>query len=293
MFLVTGATGSLGRRIVRLLRDRDLPTRAFVRLMSHYQELEDRGAEIFIGDLSNDKDINKATEGIRYIISAHGSTENAQAIDYRANRELIAQAQARAIEHFVFISVLGADRGYEDAPTFKAKREIEKQLIASTLNYTILRPAGFANNLLPLAERFRDTGIYLSIGDLDSRTSIVSTDDLARLAVESVEREAANRQIFAVGGPEVLKRADIPRIFARIFAREPIILNPPLWVLDGLREGLGLFNPQAKQQLGTFRTLLANEFFCTPAEVERVETVYNLPMESLESFIRRYLGTGR
>ncbi|WP_421656804.1 NAD(P)H-binding protein [Leptothermofonsia sp. ETS-13] len=47
MFLVTGATGGLGRRIVRLLRDHGAPVRAFVRLTSRYAELEHRGAEIF------------------------------------------------------------------------------------------------------------------------------------------------------------------------------------------------------------------------------------------------------
>ena len=164
MFLVTGATGSLGRRIVRQLREQDLSVRALVRLSSNYGELEDRGAEIFIGDLTEVRDIAKATRDVEYIISSHGSARDAQRVDYRANIELIDNAIANNVKHFVFISVLGADRGYQ-AATFKAKREVEKYLMASGLNYTILRPSGFASNLLPLAERFRDTGLYLLIGD--------------------------------------------------------------------------------------------------------------------------------
>src|SRR5919202_3462477 len=161
MYLVTGATGQVGRRIVRLLRERGLPVRAFVRLTSRYGELENRGAEIFIGELRQDKDIQKACQGVQYIISTHGSGGNAQALDYRANIELIDQAKANGVQHFVFISVLGADRGYEDAPVFKAKRAVEKYLAASGLNYTILRPAGLSSNLLPLADKFRQTGVYL------------------------------------------------------------------------------------------------------------------------------------
>ncbi len=38
MFLVTGATGGIGRRVVRLLRQRGMAVRAFVRLTSHYSE---------------------------------------------------------------------------------------------------------------------------------------------------------------------------------------------------------------------------------------------------------------
>jgi uncharacterized protein YbjT (DUF2867 family) len=291
MYLVTGATGGIGRRVVRLLREREQLVRTFVRLTSRYGELEQRGAEVFIGDLRQDKDIQKACRGVQYIISTHGSGTDAQALDYRANIELIDQAKEQGVQHFVFISVLGADRGYEDAQVFKAKLAVEKYLQASGLNYTILRPSGLASNLIPLAEQFRQTGIYLLNGDAKNRTSIVSTDDLAQIAVDSVTVEGARNQIFPVGGPDILKREDIPRIFSRIFNIDPIVINPPLFVVDGIRGAVGLVNPQAQKALGTFRTLLANEFFCTPDEIAHLESVYNLKLESLESFLRRYLGT--
>ena len=108
MYLITGATGSLGRRIVRKLRQNEQPVKAFVRLSSNYGELEDRGAEIFIGDLKQEKDITKACQGVKYIISSHGSGSDAQALDYRANINLIDQAVANNVEHFVFISVFSS-----------------------------------------------------------------------------------------------------------------------------------------------------------------------------------------
>jgi uncharacterized protein YbjT (DUF2867 family) len=289
MFLVTGATGDTGRRVVRLLRESNQEVRAFVRLDSHYGELEHRGAELFIGDLRFERDIQKAAKGVRYIISTHGSDGDALALDYRANIELIDQAKASEVEHFVFISVLGTDRGYEDAPVFKAKREVEKYLQASGLNYTILRSAGLASNLLPLAERFRETGIYLLIGDPKNRTSIVSTDDLAKIAVDSVKLAGARNQILSVGGPSILTRQDIPYIFSRIFNKEPTIINAPLFLVDGFRSALGLINPQAQKSLGTFRTLLANEFFCKTEEIINLETIFTFHLEPLESFLRRYL----
>ncbi|KAM3089931.1 SDR family oxidoreductase [Phormidesmis sp. 146-35] len=287
MFLVTGATGGLGRRIVRSLREQDLAVRAFVRLMSNYAELENRGADVFIGDLSRDRDIQKAVQNVHYVISAHGG--ESESINYRANIELIDRSLESGVEHFVFISVLGVDRGYEDAPVFKAKREVEKYLQNSGLNYTILRPAGFSSNLLPLAEQFRRTGTYLLIGDPQSRTSIVSTDDLAKIAIASVSVEGAKNQILPVGGPEVLQRQDVPRIFGRVFDREPILINPPLLAFDGIRNVVGLFNPKVRESLGTLRALLANEYFCTPAEVERIESLFDLKLETLESFLRRYV----
>jgi uncharacterized protein YbjT (DUF2867 family) len=148
-----------------------------------------------------------------------------------------------------------------------------------------------ASNLIPLAEQFRQTGIYLLNGDPKNRTSIVSTDDLAQIAIDSVTVEGARNQVFPVGGPDVLKREDIPRIFGRIFNQEPIVINPPLFVFDGIRNTVGFLNPQARKGLGTLRTLLANEFFCTPSEIVNLEVIYNFKLESLESFLRRYLGT--
>lgn len=289
MFLVTGATGDIGRRVVRLLREREMLVKAFVRLTSRYGDLEHRGADIFIGDLREEKDIRKACQDVDYIVSAHGSDGDALSLDYRANIELIDQAKGNGIQHFVFISVLGADKGYEDAPTFKAKFAVEQYLKNSGLNYTILRPAGLASNLLTLAERFRETGIYLLIGDPKNRTSIVSTDDLAKMVVDSVTLASARNQTLPVGGPEVLFREDIPHILGRIFNKEPAIINPPLFLVDGLRGALGLVNSQAQKELGTFRTLLANEFFCTTEEVKTLEEIFGFELETLENFLRRYL----
>ena len=92
-----------------------------------------------------------------------------------------------------------------------------------------------------------------------------------------------------VGGPDVLTRDDIARIFGRLFKREPIVINPPLVLFDSLRNAVGLLNPQAQKGLGTLRVLLGNEFFCTPEEVQKLESIYGMRMESLESFLRRNL----
>ncbi|MGF1512539.1 MAG: SDR family oxidoreductase [Elainellaceae cyanobacterium] len=293
MYLVTGATGDLGRRIVKRLCEQQQPVRAFTRLSSRYGDLEGRGADVFIGDLLEPRDIERSLQGIQHVISAHGTNESSQAtpqdIDYRANIDLIDGAKAAGVQHMTFISVLGADRGYEDSPVFKAKREVEKYLQRSGLSYTILRPSGFASNLIPLAERLKQTGLYLLIGEPTARTSIVSTDDLAYIAAIAARTEAARSEIFAVGGPDVLQRQDIPRVFGQIFKREPIVVNLPLSVVDGAREILGFVNSDLKENLGTLRTLLGNEFFCSTDEVARLEKTFDLKMESLESFTRRYV----
>lgn len=290
MYLVTGATGAVGRRVVQQLRDRGDSVRAFVRLTARYSALESAGAEIFIGDLRNERDIRKACQGIRYIISAHGGGRDAQSVDYRANVDLIDCARENGAEHFTFISVLGADRNYEDAPTFKAKREVEKYLRSSGLGHTILQPSGLASSLIPLAKRFQQTGIYILIGEPQNRTSIVSADDLAKMAALSSGCEAARDRTFPVGGPDILKREDIPRLFGRLYGKEPILVNIPLPIFDGARGAIQLWDPELGGGLGTLRTLLAREFFCTREQVAALEATYGFELESVEAFLRRYDG---
>jgi predicted deacetylase len=57
-----------------------------------------------------------------------------------------------------------------------------------------------------------------------------------------------------------------------------------------VRNTLGFVNPDLQRSLGTLRVLLGNEFFCTSEEINLVETTFDLKMESLESFVGRYLG---
>ncbi len=288
MYLVTGAAGSLGRRVVKQLCERGESVRAFVRLSARYSELEAAGAEIFVGDLASERDIRKACQGARFIISTHGGGRDAQSIDYRANIDLIDGACENGAEHFTFVSVLGADRSYEDAPTFKAKREVEKYLRSKDISHTILQPSGLASSLIPLAKRFKQTGIYLLIGEPQNRTSIVSTDDLAKIAALSGSCEAARNQTFPVGGPDVFKREDIPRLFGRLYKKEPILINIPLPIFDGARGVIDALNSDLSDDLGTFRTLLANEFYCTPEQISTLETTYGFQLESVEAFLKRY-----
>ena len=69
--LVTGAAGkvgAVGRTIVELLRQRDLPVRALVRRFDERAEaLSDTGAEIMIGDLTRGADIVRALEGCKRV----------------------------------------------------------------------------------------------------------------------------------------------------------------------------------------------------------------------------------
>jgi NAD(P)H dehydrogenase (quinone) len=69
--LVTGAAGnvgSVGRSVIKLLRERDLPVRAIVhRLDERSQALSEMGAELVVADLTNGADVVRALHGCKRI----------------------------------------------------------------------------------------------------------------------------------------------------------------------------------------------------------------------------------
>ena len=100
--LVTGAAGnvgSVGRGVVKLLRERDLPVRALVhRLDERSQVLSEMGAELVVADLTNGADVVRALRGCKRMyfgmsisssylqataIAAAGSKRNPRLRDYR------------------------------------------------------------------------------------------------------------------------------------------------------------------------------------------------------------------
>src|SRR5919112_4902333 len=101
--LVTGGTGTLGRHVVRRLRDAGNNVRVLSR-SSH--EAED-GIQFMSGDLATGEGIEAAVDGIETIVHLAGSAKGDE--DKARNLVRGASSQTR-LPHLVYISVVGADR---------------------------------------------------------------------------------------------------------------------------------------------------------------------------------------
>src|SRR5262244_1538779 len=92
--LVTGAAGrvgAVGRTVVTMLRERDLPVRALVRRDDERADaLRAIGAEVLVGDLTDAADVARALEGCRRVffgMSVSASYLEATAIAAAVARE--------------------------------------------------------------------------------------------------------------------------------------------------------------------------------------------------------------
>ena len=100
--LVTGGTGTLGRLVVRRLRDAG----CHVRVLSWRDREGEEGIEFVPGDLATGEGIDAAVEGSETIVHLAGSAKG----DEDKARHLVRAASRAGARHLVYISVVGADR---------------------------------------------------------------------------------------------------------------------------------------------------------------------------------------
>src|SRR5882672_1854040 len=140
--LVTGGTGTLGRHVVRRLRDAGCD----VRVLSRHSHSPGDGVEFVTGDLTTGEGIEAAVTGVGTVVHLAGSSKG----DGDKARHLVRAASQAGVRHLVYISVVGADRvpmvsGIDRAMFcyFGSKLAAERIVSDSGIAWTTLRATQF------------------------------------------------------------------------------------------------------------------------------------------------------
>ena len=224
MILVAGATGLLGSTVTRELLAAGHPVRVLVRPASGYGTLADAGAEVVIGDLKDPPSLTTACQGIATVITTANSAarpgETVEAVDVEGNRNLIDAAREAGVDHFIFVSALGASEA-NPVPFMRAKALTEAYLMDSGIAWTIVRPNIFmdvwVNTLVGLPLRAGEP--ITLVGEARRRHSMVAVRDVAAFIVASVGNEAARNRLIRVGGPEAISWRDVVAAAERTLGR--------------------------------------------------------------------------
>ncbi len=223
---ITGATGFIGRHLVRELSRRGYLVRVLLRRPI---DMQLDCASAVIGDLARPQNLSAALQGVDAVVHsagvAHGATGVPEAdhriLNAEATRNLARAAQRARVGRFVFLSSIRAQTGVvadgpvtEERPAAptdaygRSKLEAEQALAELDIDWVALRPVlvyghGVKGNLAALAKLARSP-LPLPLGGLKARRSLLSADNLVD-AVDAVLASAASlRRPFIVADTDAL-----------------------------------------------------------------------------------------
>jgi uncharacterized protein YbjT (DUF2867 family) len=229
--LVTGATGTLGRKLV------GAATAAghHVRAMSRRSHVGYTGVHWSQGDLLANQGVDAAVDGVDVIV--HCATQGTGDKDVTSTENLVTAARNAGVSHIVYVSIVGIDR--IPLPYYKTKLRVERALEASGVGHTVLRATQFHDLVQMIFAIQRFSPVLLSLRGM--RLQPIDTRDVTARLVELIDCDPAGR-VADIGGPAVHTHAELGRMYlAARRGRRPVVEMPmPGRIAAGYRTGANL-----------------------------------------------------
>ena len=211
-YLITGATGNVGSKVVELLIRSGIKPRIFVR-NGHKAKLQfgDR-VEVFEGDLADSEALKAALDDVDEFFLLNSGPQ----IPVRDEAAAKA-AQAAGVKHLVKLSSVDVRQGLAIGAWHE---QGEVAVRASGVPFTFVQPTGFMANLLAWVSSIKAEGVVrTSTGD--GRRAFIHSDDIAAVAVMALTTRMYDGQSLPITGPEALT-------FAEVTARIGAAIGKPL-----------------------------------------------------------------
>lgn len=237
--LVTGATGFVGREVVRELCSRGVEVRCLVRTPGRERVLAGKTVDIRYGSTRDPVGLRAALNKVDAVVNLVAIIrERGEATFDEVNRKgtenLVLAAKHEGVKHFVQISAIGAadDQRY---PYLYSKWQGEQAVIGSGIPYTILRASllfgegdEFTNTLAGVVRVFPLVPIA---GSGRSRFQPLAVREGARCLADAVERDELKGRTVEIGGPDHLSYNDIVDAIARTYRVRRLKLHVPLPIM--------------------------------------------------------------
>ncbi len=173
------------------------------------------------------------------LASRTGSPKDAWVIDYQAHSDILSALQTIGIGQFVLLSAICVQKPI--LPFQQAKLAFERELQASGLRHSIVRPTAFFKSLSGQVRRVQEGRGFLLFGDgLGTACKPISDRDLGHYLTLCLDDPALQNRILPIGGqgPAITPRAQGQLLF-NLTGMPPKFKSVPLWVMDMIVGGLG------------------------------------------------------
>jgi uncharacterized protein YbjT (DUF2867 family) len=189
IYVVTGATGHIGRVLSEELLRNGHSLRVIGRSKERLQPLVDLGAQAFVGSLEDASFLAEAFRGAKAVfamIPPSFAAENFRKYQGRISDSLIEGIMKSGVSHVVALSSLGAHLPTGTGPIkglFDFEQKLEKLNGVSIL---ILRPSLFMENLLDAVPVINTMGVNGSALRPDVEVAMIATRDIAIFAANAM-----------------------------------------------------------------------------------------------------------
>ena len=198
--LVFGGTSGTGLATVQFLRAQDVAVTVFVRPTSDTSALQPLGVKTVVGDALNPEDVDSAFQSGRFktVVSSLGGRRGEPRPDLIGNRNINESAKAFGVKRIVQVTAIRGE--YTDevpaegtfAHIMYLKRLAEDELMASGLDYTIVRPG----------ELHRGEATGTGVLTTEERMGSIDRQEVGRLIVQALDDDVTIGKALNAIDPE-------------------------------------------------------------------------------------------
>jgi uncharacterized protein YbjT (DUF2867 family) len=264
MLLLTGATGSIGSRLLPLLLEGGEDVRCLVR---EPRRLGQRRVDVQIalgdlGDMSDPYLVRQALRGVDTVVHLAATIRDQppkriEELNGLATVRLLWAAERSGVRRFVFFSALDAHAA-QRTRFFRAKWLAEQAVWSSPLQTSVFAPSIVYDRTDPwitLLRRFSFLPVLPVSGTGRARFQPLWAADAARCVVAALAAEMRPR--YELAGPETLSYDEMSDLVGRIAGRPRPLVHLPL--------------PLVRSGLIALRSVFGEAVFATWEEAELME----------------------
>ena len=261
LVLVTGATGFLGKRVVRDLIARRHDVRCLIHSPGKERMFDHRTVEVHYGSVTDPDALRQAFHDVQAVVHLVGiiRSRGRNTFDFihrQGTANVVAASQEAGVREVIYVSAMGAMQDPSYA-YFYSKRQAELEVVNSGIGYTILRPSVIFGEgdefLTALAGLIRLGPFVPVIGSGRNRMQPVAADDVSRCVAASVGNSTVRGKIINLGGPHRLSYNDLLDEVALAMGRRcrrvhipTALVRPAVAVLERLLPRLPVTTDQLK-----------------------------------------------
>ncbi|MBW6433753.1 NAD(P)H-binding protein [Actinoplanes hulinensis] len=220
MILVTGSSGTIGRHVVRLLRQSGQPVRAMTR--TRPGRTMPPGVDVVQADFEDPASLRRAVADVRAVFLLTAPATPTPDHDLA----LLAVARAARVSSVVKLSAIGTGERFGGATVGAWHQTAEDAVRASGLTWTVLRPSSFASNCLHWSGAIR-AGQPVPNLTGDGAQGVIDPRDIAAVAVAALTDSAHAGKTYTLTGPELLSVPDQARQLAEVIGRPVVSVDVP------------------------------------------------------------------